>query len=78
MIRSQPVDPRDQDPTRFPWGAAVAFVLVLAALLFGGTHIIEAEWGLGPVLTYQFFAALAWLVAVCCWLAFRGCGKRKG
>jgi hypothetical protein len=78
VIRSEPSDPRDCDPTRFPWGSAVSLVLVLVALLTGGTRLVEARWGLAAALAYEFVAAVAWLVAVCCWLAFRDCQKRKG
>lgn len=78
MIRSEPLDPRNEDPHRFPWGAAVALVLVLIALLTGGTRLVESWWGLAAALAYQFLAAVVWLLVVVLWLALRGCDKREG
>lgn len=72
-----PPDPRDVDPHRFPWGTAVAFVLVLAALVFGGTRWVESTWGLGAALVYLVCACLVWLLAAAGWLVFIGTGRRR-
>jgi hypothetical protein len=72
-----PPDPRDYDPDRFPWGTAIVFVLVLVALVFGGTRVVEAEWGLGAAVAYEITACVLWLLTAAGWLVFgMGRGKR--
>jgi len=57
----------------------VSWVLILVALLLGGTHVVEARWGLEAALVYEFVAASVWLLVVLCWLAFgRGRRNRRG
>ncbi len=77
MIRSiPPPDPRDVDPHRFPWGTAVAAVLLLIAAVFGGTRWVESTWGLAAALSYVVVVCLAWLLGAVLWLVFRT-GRRR-
>lgn len=76
IMRMSPEDPITTDPNRFPWVPFLLLVLAYLLLMFGGTHVVERTWGMGPAEAYQGLTSCVWLIGVALWLTLRGGGNR--